>query len=189
MNAPITWRAQRSSRLDTSAPEATGAVNVEPSRRVTTASATWAGLWTLGGGAGSSMRLAASWMTASTTEPITSRVTTRASCLVLGRAVTAPGIAAVRRSTTPSGTKAGTHLTAISRVRPSERLWAGRVGTTDPRATSRTAAIAARPSQATLAPTPSRPRPPPTATSQPRASPTGMDSAAARSPEGSGTAG
>jgi hypothetical protein len=49
--------------------------------------------------------------------------------------------------------------------------------------------MAARPNHATLAPTPSRPSPPPTATSQPRASPTGIARAAARAPDGSGTAG
>ena len=54
------------------------------------------------------------------------------------------------------------------------------VGTMAPRATSRTAATATRPSQVTLEPTPSPPNPPPTATSHPSASATGMDSAAAR---------
>ena len=58
-----------------------------------------------------------------------------------------------------------------------------------PLATSPTAATATRPSQRTLAPTPSSsPWPPPTATtSQPSASSTGIDSAAARRPLGSVT--
>ena len=63
----MTGLAQRSSRLETSAPAATGASNAEPSSRVTKASATAAGRATCGGGAGSSSRAAASRTMASTT--------------------------------------------------------------------------------------------------------------------------
>ncbi len=180
---PTTGRAQRSRRFDTSAPAATGASKPEPSRRVMKASATAAGVCELGGGAGSSSFPAASRTMASTTAPRTSRVVARASPGAV--CTTAPGIAAVSSSSSLGSTRAGAQRTARSRLLPVGRLVPRRVGTTEPRATRRTASTATRPNHVTLAPTPARPRPPPTATSQPSDSSTGIDSAAARWPSGS----
>ena len=59
--------------------------------------------------------------------------------------VTGPGMAAAIWAMSCSSTRAGTHCTARSIARPSGRLAPGRVGTTAPRATSRTAATATRP--------------------------------------------
>ncbi len=91
--APTTGRAQRSRRLETSAPAATGASKPEPSSRVMNASATAAGVCVVGGGAGSSSLPAASRTMASTTALRISRVVLRAS---LGASsAMAPGMAAV----------------------------------------------------------------------------------------------
>ena len=162
--------------------------NGEPSSRVMNASATAAAVRVVGGGAGSSSRPAASVTMASTTAPSTSRVVARASAAA--SAVTGPGMAAASRSSSASSTSAGVQRTARSRVRPSGPLAA--VQRRDDRAPGDEAHGrdgAPGPSQATLAPTPSRPSPPPTATSQPSDSSTGIDSAAARTPVGSGTPG
>ena len=181
----VTGRDQRSRRLATSAPAATGAAKVEPSRRVTTDSAAAATVRTTGGGAGSSSRPAASVAMALTTEPITSSVTARGSPPPSAR--TGPGMALDSSSTSAWSRSAGSQRTCRSATRPSGRRTLRTLGTSAPRATSRTAATATRPIQVTLEPTPSPPRPAPTATSQPSESATGMDRAAARSPVGSGT--
>ncbi len=183
--APVTGLTQRSSRLDTSRPAATGATNPEPSRRVMTASPTSAPVRTTGGGAGITTRPAASEAMASTTARTTSSTTALASARDM--ATTGPGIAPASSSTATWSTSAGIQRTWRSSVRPSGRRLLRRAGTMAPRATIRTAYTATRPSQVTLEPTPSPPRPPPTATSQPRASATGIERAAARSPAGSGT--
>ena len=184
--APLsTGLAHRSRRFETSVAAPIGASNEEPSSLVTTASATAAVVWVVGGGALTSTRPAASRMIASTTAPSTSIVTAR---WVPGlRAMTGPGMAAANRSISAGSRSAGTHRTARSIERPFGRFSAFSVGTTAPWVTMRTAANATRPSHTTLAPTPSRPRPPPTATSQPSDSCTGMATAAARAPDGNGT--
>ena len=167
--APVTPLAQRSSRLDTSAPAATGASKADPSRRVMNASATAAVVRVVGrrgrqrrsGG-----RPCRRWR--GRPRPSTSRVTARAS--PPATTVTGPGMAEASRSSRVWSTSAGIHFTPRSRLRPCCALVPGRVGATEPRATRRTASTATRPSQATLAPTPVRSPPPPTVTSQPRES-------------------
>ena len=178
----VSGLAHRSMRSETSPAAATGAVNVEPSSRVTKASPTSAIVRASGGGAAKSS-MPAAWRTmVSTTAPWTERVTLRGSAGAM--AVTGRGMPSAIVATAASSTSAGRHVTDRSMAWPSRRLTPDRVGTTAPRATRRTASMATRPSHATLAPTPSRPRPPPTATSQPSASPTGIDSAAALAPSG-----
>jgi hypothetical protein len=164
-----------------------GAGNDEPPIRAMTASARSPGEVTVGGAAGSSIRSTLSVTIASTTAEITATAVARP--LPPSTAATAPGIDEASSSTLGLCTRAGLQRTEASATAASGR-WATRSrGTMDPRATRRTPSSTTRPSQTTLAPTPSRPCPPPTATSQPSASFIGMVSASARTPPGSVTPG
>ena len=92
---PLTWCAHWSRRFDTSAPAGIGAVNGVPSRLATKASPTSAALRITGGVAGRSSFSPASRAMASTTAPITSRVTVRGS--LRDSTDTGPGMAPASR--------------------------------------------------------------------------------------------
>ncbi len=100
---------------------------------------------------------------------------------------TGPGMAAASWSSSASSTRAGNQVTDASCPRPSAARAVRRVGTTAPAVTRRTASNATRPSHSTLGPTWSPCEPLPTSASHPRDSRTGMLSASARAPDGSGT--
>ncbi len=151
------------------------------------ASATSPAVRTIGGGAGSSRRPAASLTMASTTAPSTALVVARA--VAGARATTAPGMPAASASSSFSSTSAGAQPTDTSTPRPSAERLVRRVGTTAPAATSRTPRRATRPIHVTLGLTSSTALLPLTATSQPSDSRTGMASASARAPDGSRTSG
>ena len=142
---------------------------------------------TLGGAAGRSTRLAAWRRMTSTTRSITFRTTARASAR--SRAPAAGGMRAASLESSLLSTRAGVQDTEASAARPPDRRVAVSVGITRPWATRFTAARETRPSQRTLAPTPSLSPagPAPTVTSQPRASASSIDRAAALAPDGSGT--
>ena len=142
---------------------------------------------TVGGGAGSSIRSTLSRTMASTTAVITADVT--AGPLPPSIAATVPGIAAASAAIAGPSVSAGRHRTSAFTSRLCGRCGTRRVGTIDPAAARRTPSSATWPSHSTPAPTPARPWPPPTATSHPSASFTGMASASARMPLGSWYAG
>ena len=182
---------QRSTRLATSVPARVGTSNDEPSRRVRSVSAIVTGSRGSGGGAGRVRRPAASDTIALTMPPRTDSVIGRASAR--SSAVTGPGMAEASSSSSVVPSSAGDHRTESSRL-SSSPCWRPRrrvrtVGTIEPSATRRMAHTATRPSQVTLLPRASSSWPPPTAASQPSASPTGRASAGAAPPLGRRTGG
>ena len=183
----VTGRVHFSIVFETSRAMGAGARNRDPSMRAITASLTSLTDVTVGGGAGSSIRSTLSRAIASTTAVITAAVTAGPRPPPI--ATTVPGIAAARAVISGLSASAGRHWTSAF-TGPVWGRWATfRAGTIDPDAASRTPSRATWPSQRTLAPTPVRPWPAPTATSQPSASFIGMASASARMPPGSGTPG
>ena len=181
----VTVRDHCSSRLDIVVARLTLARNGVPSMRAITVSSRSIGDFALGGCAGRSARPMLSAMIASTAAVITADVVVRG--LPPSTAATAPGIAAASVLTTDASSRAGPHRTLASTVPPSGRLATRRLGSTAPRAASRTPSKAARPSHRTLGPIPSLACPPPIATSHPSASFIGIATASAFSPPGSGT--
>ena len=124
---------------------------------------------------------------APSTESVSGRASARSS------AVTGPGMAEASSSSSVAPRSAGAQRTDSSRL-SSSPCWRPRrrvrtVGTIEPSATSRMAHTATLPSQVTLLPRVSSSCPPPTAASQPSASPTGSASAGAAPPLGSRTGG
>ena len=183
----VTVRVQWSSALDTFAASTAGAWNGAPSIRAINASPRSVAVLALGGSAGSSMRSTLSLTIASTTAVITAVVVARPSPQPI--AATVAGIAAASATIAGLSTSAGLHRTAASTSRPCGRCGTRRLGTIDPPTASRTPSIATCPSQSTLAPTPAWPWPPPSATSQPSASFTGIARRVGTHAAGQGDAG
>ncbi len=185
----MTERPHRSIRVATSPARRIGASNALPSRRPRNASATSVAVRTFGGGAGISSWRAPSRQIASTMPVSADRVSARASTS-WSSARSEPGIVSISCESRAGSTSAGVQRTEyeplVSRAVPPRRVRWRRNGTIAPRAVSSTAQIATRPSQRTLAPTPST-WPAPAATNQPSTSPTGIACASARPPPGSGT--
>ena len=181
----VTVRVQLLSMRETSPARATGAGNVEPSMRAMTASLMSRAVRTVGGAAGSSRRSTLSAAIASTTAEMTADTT--AGPLARSTAPTVAGIAAASATIVGLSIRAGRQRTAAFVVRLCDRDSIRSVGTIEPAAARRTPSSATRASHSTPAPTPSRPWPPLTATSQPSASLAGIASASAFDPPGSWT--
>ena len=178
-----------------------GERNDDPSMRAMTVSSRSVRVLALGGGAGNSIRSMLSMTIASTTAVIKAVVVARLD--PPPPASTGAGMAAASASMAASLSRAGAQRTAASTSRPSGRFATRIPGTIAPRAVTRTPSRATRPIHRTLAPIPSLDRWPPsasslarsrslfagfpTATSHPNASLSGMASASASSPPGSGT--
>ena len=157
--------------------------------RATTVSPRSTAEFALGGIAGRSIRSTLVATIVSTVAVITSSTVPRRTAALLVRSTgrTVPGIDAASASIAALSSSAGIQRTEASAAPLAARRPMRRVGTIAPLAASRTPSTATRPSHRTLAPTPAGAPVPPNATNHPSAADSGMETASARCPSGSGT--